>query len=148
VVSQKCQYGLRAVFELARQYGRGPVKIGEIASRQAIPSRFLEVILGQLKRAGFVASQRGQNGGYCLVHAPGNLTIGEIVRFFEGPIGPVRCVTGDGNERCPLHGECVFLPIWEKAGNAMADVYDSATLDDLVEADQRRKMRHVPTYSI
>ena len=148
MVSQKCQYALRAVFELARQYGRGPVKISQIASRQVIPSRFLEVILGQLKRTGFVASQRGRNGGYHLVCAPGNLTIGQIVRFFEGPIGPVRCVTGDGNEHCPLHAECVFLPIWKKARNAMADVYDSATFEDLVEADQRRKMRHVPTYSI
>jgi Rrf2 family protein len=148
MVSQKCQYGLRAVFELAKHYGEGPVTIAEIAEAQAIPVRFLEVILGQLKRAGFVESRRGKEGGYLLSRRPGGLTVGEIVRFIEGPIGPVECVAGDPAERCPLHGDCVFLSMWERVSKAVAGVYDSTTLEDLVREDRRRSGRYVPTYSI
>jgi len=76
LVSQKAQYALRAVFELARRHGKGWVKISDIADTQAIPIRFLEVILGQMKQAGFVVSRRGTEGGYMLAVAPGELTVG------------------------------------------------------------------------
>ena len=148
MISQKCQYGLRAVFELAQKYGQGPVKVAEIARIQAIPPRFLEVILAQLKQARFVASERGRHGGYYLVHEPKSLTMGDIIRYLGGPIGPVRCVTGKHEENCPLHGDCVFLPVWEKAQTAMADVYDSTTFADLAQQEKHRRMCCTPSYSI
>ena len=148
LVSKKCQYALRAVFELARRYGQGPVKIAEVARVQAIPPRFLEVILSQLKQGGFVASQRGNEGGYVMARPPGHLKVGEVVRFIEGPIGPVRCVSDDSTQDCPLYGDCVFLPMWEKVGKAISDVYDTTTFQDLVEREKRRAEDYVPSYSI
>jgi Rrf2 family cysteine metabolism transcriptional repressor len=80
-ISQKCQYALRAVFELAVRTKEGPIKVGVIAEAQAIPTRFLEVILNQLKRGGFVESRRGNAGGYALAKSPAELTMGDIIRF-------------------------------------------------------------------
>ena len=77
-ISQKCQYALRAVFELAKHYGQGPVKIADIAKAQAIPLRFLEVILSQLRQGGFAGSRRGNEGGYLLVRSPREFATGHI----------------------------------------------------------------------
>ncbi len=150
-VSQKCQYALRALFELALRTDGGPVKIAQIAKAQAIPARFLEVILSQLKQGGFVASQRGNDGGYELVRFPETLTVGEVMRFVEGPLGPVRCVgevgkTGDSS--CLLHGDCVFLPMWRRAHEALSGVYDNTTFKELVEQARDRAGGYTPSYAI
>ncbi len=134
-ISQRCQYALRAVFELAKRYGEGPTRIADVAEAQAIPVRFLEVILGQLRQAGFVASRRGAEGGYVLVREPGTLTAGEVIRFIEGPLSPVDCGTDTGRESCPLYGRCAFMDMWERAGVAVADVYDSTSFRNLLEAE-------------
>ena len=76
------------------------------------------------------------------------LTVGEVIRFVEGPIGPVGCVTGDPEQMCPLHGDCVFLGMWERVREAVSTVYDSTTFQDLVEEDLRRQKQYVPSYSI
>lgn len=147
LVSQKCQYALRAVFELSRQYGLGPVKIAKIARIQAIPERFLEAILAQLKQGGFVESKRGSEGGYFLVREPGDIAIGDIIRFIQGPIGPVDCVTGE-NPSCPLYGECVFLPMWKEAQKALVAVYDGTTFADLLERDKQANSTYSDCYCI
>src|ERR1700736_5212079 len=82
-VSSKCYYALRAVYALADHPGTEPLKIAEIAAREQIPIRFLEVILGQLKGGGFVQSRRGAEGGYRLARAADQITIGEVLRFVE-----------------------------------------------------------------
>jgi Rrf2 family protein len=148
VISQKCQYGLRALFELARRRGSGPVKIAEIAASQAIPSRFLEAILGQLRQGGFVSSRRGAAGGYELVRDPAELTLGEVIRFFEGPMVPVSCVGARGRETCPLRGDCVFMPVWERAEKAVSEVYDETSLQDLVDEQRRRCPPSAADYAI
>lgn len=148
LVSQKCQYALRAVFDLARHHGAKPVKIAEIAEAQAIPPRFLEVILGQLKQSGIVDSRRGAEGGYFLVRDPSELTVGQVIRFIEGPIGPVACVSGESDERCPLQGGCVFMSMWRKAQKALADVYDRTTFQDLADEHGRMHEEYLPLYAI
>ncbi|MFQ6098206.1 MAG: RrF2 family transcriptional regulator [Armatimonadota bacterium] len=148
LVSQKCQYALRAMFELARRQGRGPVKIADIARAQDIPKRFLEVILGELKHAGFVTSQRGNEGGYLLARAPHEVTVGDVVRFVQGPIGPVKCIVGDAKPTCRLYRNCVFLPMWEKVGRAIAEVYDSTTFQHLVDQAAQSAAEYVPEYAI
>jgi Rrf2 family transcriptional regulator, cysteine metabolism repressor len=148
MVSQKCQYSIRAVFELARRYGEGPVKISEIAEVQAIPLRFLEIILNQLKRAGFVHSMRGATGGYLLVRQPKSMTIGEIVRFIEGPLAPVACMTGKTGETCSLDGDCAFIGMWERAAAAVAEVYDSISFQDLVDKSAVKEQSCPLTYVI
>ena len=146
-ISQKCQYGLRAVFELAKHPGAGPVKVSEIAEAQAIPLRFLEVILNQLKRGGFVESWRGAAGGYTLGRSPADLSLGEVIRFIEGPMRPVTCLTGHTEEKCRLYGSCVFLEIWEEAQKAMSEVFDRVTFKELIEREARKGVT-VSTYNI
>lgn len=148
LVTQKCQYALRAIFDLARRNGSVPVNVAEIAQAQAIPARFLEVIMGQLKHAGFVASQRGSGGGYFLVRAAAELTVGEVVRSIQGPIGPVDCVADGSKDTCPLYGDCVFLPMWEQVREAMSSVYDNTTFQDLVDQEMHKADTYVPCYSI
>jgi len=146
-VTLKCQYALRAVFELALARGTGPVKISSIATRQAIPPRFLEIILNELKQAGFVDSRRGSSGGYLLAQSPRDLAVGDVIRYVEGPIGPVQCVSGDTSD-CPLLRDCVFLPMWQRVQEAMTEVYDGTTFAALVDEKRRREETYVPNYVI
>jgi len=146
-VSQKCQYALRAVFELASRNTQGPIRIGEIAAAQAIPQRFLEVILGELKHGGFVESRRGMQGGYMLTVSPKSLCVGQIIEFLDGPLGPVKCVAEPKADKCPLDGNCAFMDLWEQARNAIAEVYHSVTFQDLVDKHNARQ-KYIPCYTI
>jgi len=148
MVSQKCRYALRAVFELAKRDGKGPVRVSEIAEEQAIPPRFLEVILNQLKQAGFVESRRGSEGGYRLRHRPDALNVGDVIRFIEGPLAPVGCMGEHPTEDCPLHNHCVFMPMWERVQKAVSDIYDTTTFQDLVEQEARMCTQNSPSYVI
>ena len=131
-----------------RQQFLGRLGIAEIAEVQAIPLRFLEVILSQLKQGRFVTSQRGNKGGYILVSSPEELTVGEIMRFMQGPLGPVDCVTAGSKDTCPLYGDCAFLPMWEKVGAAVSDVYDNTTFQDLVNQEKQNSRKKALSYSI
>lgn len=146
-VSQKCQYALRAIFELAKQHGEGPVKIAEVAEAQQIPMRFLEVILSELKQGEFVTSRRGSAGGYMLRREPRQISVGEVIRFVEGPLGPVEVVRGEEKE-CSVHEHCVFLPIWRRVREAVSEIYDSTTFEELVEEEMRMRGDFVPNYNI
>jgi Rrf2 family protein len=149
MVSQKCQYAIRALFELSKRHGLGPVRISEIAEAQAIPLRFLQVILNQLRRAGFVESRRGAEGGYFLSRQPDGLTVGEIVQFIEGPLVPVACMTSSkAAGACSLHGRCVFTGMWKRAAKAMSDVYDRTSFQDLVDDEIRMEKTASFAYSI
>jgi Rrf2 family transcriptional regulator, cysteine metabolism repressor len=130
-LSQKCYYAIRAVFELAQAPAGRAVKIGEIAERQGIPPKFLEAILNQLKGGGFVESRRGADGGYLLARSPRLISMGDVLRFVEGPLHPVKCVGGRAEGETALDG--VLAPIWDAAEKALADVYDGITFQDLVD---------------
>ncbi len=146
-LSQKCLYALRALFELARREGRGAVPAADIAAAQDIPRRFLELILKELKQPGWVESFRGPRGGYALAVPAGGLSVGEVVRFVEGPLAPVRCLGEAGDAECSLRGRCAFAGLWERAERALADVYDRTTLADLV-ADAEAEGPYVHEYII
>ncbi|MFA6132975.1 MAG: Rrf2 family transcriptional regulator [Phycisphaerae bacterium] len=133
-VSQKCQYAVRAILELAKRFGQGPTSISEIASSQAVPQRFLEIILNEMKQGGFVGSRRGVQGGYLLLVEPRQLTVGRIMRVIDGPFDPVRCV-GEGGKPCPLKGHCSMIELWQRAKQAVEEVYDNTTFQDLVDRE-------------
>jgi Rrf2 family protein len=147
-ISQKAQYALRAIFELARRVGSGAVTVSEIAAAQAIPVRFLEAILNQLKRGGFVESRRGVGGGYRLIKRPEDLSAGDVLRFVQGPLGPVSCLDGPARDECPIGPDCVFLPMWDEARVALSNVFDGTTFQDLIERDKDSRGNFVPSYSI
>ena len=132
--SRKCQYALRAMFELAKHSGAGPTTIAQIAEAQAIPPKFLELILGELKKVGFVQSRRGSRGGYLFNGRPADLALGAVIRFVDGPVAPVRCIAGDRGPDCPLSATCAFTDMWSRARDAVAKVYDETSFQDLLDS--------------
>lgn len=147
-VSSKCYYAIRAIYALAEQSGSGPVKIAEIAEREQIPVRFLEVILGQLKGGGFVISRRGAEGGYRLARPAEEITVGEVMRFVDGPIAPVDCVSQSRPRECRFHGECHFFGFWGRVRQAISDVVDQTTFADLVRENRERTRGYVADWTI
>ncbi len=147
-VTQKCQYALRALFELAKRQGEGAVRAADIATNQAVPKRFLEVILHQLRQGGFVDSQRGKEGGFFLSRPAQSITVGEIIRFIDGPINPVDCQLDKPHFSCTLKGSCVFMSLWDEARLALERVYDTKSLKDLVEREQKMLERDALYYCI
>lgn len=136
-VSQKSLYALRAVFELAKRNDQGPIKTVEIAKAQAIPKRFLETILSQLKQGGFVESCRGSDGGYVLARSPENLTVAEIMEFIHGPVGPIACLLDKSKvNECPLRTNCIFRDMWKRIHDAISQVFNSTTFSDLVKQEK------------
>jgi Rrf2 family cysteine metabolism transcriptional repressor len=132
-VSQKCQYALRAVLELSRRYGSGPTSVAAIAEVQAIPQRFLELIIGELRQGGVVASKRGARGGYVLLHDPAELTVSDVMKAVDSHYEPVDCEPCGGNRDCPLAGHCSFVNLWKRAGNAIHEIYNKTTFRDILE---------------
>ena len=147
-VSQKSRYALRATFELARRYGSGPTASSEIAAVQAIPPRFLELILNQLVNAGIAQSRRGAHGGYHLQMLPRELTVGRVLRLTEGEMTPVDCELCGGGKECPLKDHCVFESLWNRATSAVLEIYDGTTFQDLLDEDRRLRHGFVSNYSI
>lgn len=135
-VSQKCQYTLRALFELAKQRDGRPVAVADIADAQAIPQRFLELILQGLKGNGLIESRRGNKGGYVIAVAPEKITVGDIIRAVDGSLAPVKCIVGKNEELCRLKNRCAFIGVWQRAKKAIEQVYDHTTLQDLIDDEQ------------
>lgn len=146
-ISRRCQYALRAVFELALHEQSQPVKIHEVADAQNIPPRFLEIILNQLRHAGFVDSRRGNKGGYMLARAPEDLTAGEIIRHIQGPISMTADDRRD-NKGESFYGDYAFQQLWENVKGAISNVFDNTTFAELIEYEKAKKATNVPNYSI
>ena len=146
--AQKTVYALRAVYELTRRYGNEPISIGVIAEAQAIPPRFLENILLQLKAADIVESVRGKQGGYRLVRQPKEVTVGHVLRAMEGRLAPMSCLGGTSQETCPMRDDCVFMPMWQRAHQAMLSVYDGTSYADLLRQEKAQNRKKAVTYQI
>jgi len=138
LVTQKKQYALRAIFELAKQEGDQPLKSSVIAEAQSIPLRFLEVILGQLKRAGIVASKRGFFGGYRLTQPPDQICVVDIFRKLDREDGSQASVPCSAKGSCPFQGNCVFLQVWDQAEQAMNSVYERTTIQTLIDQEAKQ----------
>ncbi|HUO30612.1 MAG TPA: Rrf2 family transcriptional regulator [Bryobacteraceae bacterium] len=139
-ISVKGEYALQAIFDLASQPPGSPVKIGDIAKRQKIPQKFLELILAGLKQGGFVESRRGAEGGYLLVRSPETLTAGEVVRFIEGPPG--------GRSRSRRKSESPFADMWNRVDEAVSGVLDHTTFAELRRAWSERHAAFVANWEI
>ena len=148
MVSQKCQYALKAIFELARNSDHRLLKVGDIAKAQGIPPRFLEVILSELKQGGFVESRRGNEVGYLLLRSPGKLSVEEVMRFVEGPIGPVGSGVGSLGKRYRSSADVVFQSMWSRAEKALSDIYDQTTFQGLIEEEARVRGQETLSYAI
>jgi len=147
-ISKKCQYALRAVFELALRNTGKPVKIHDIAAAQGIPPRFLEVILNQLRHEGYVESRRGNEGGYMLVRGAEKLTVGEVIGTIEGPVSIAGDESDNYNKGGSFFGGYAFEQLWEKVNSAVKQVWDNTTIAELVKYEMSMKNESVPNYVI
>jgi len=147
-ISQKTQYALRALLELSVAHGTGPMKIHAIASAQAIPPRFLQIILNELKQVGLVDSRRGCAGGYVLAVSPTDLSVGDVIRRLEGEFDPVACIDDPGEATCPQRRSCVFVPMFRKVRDAVSAIYDNTSFKDLADEKRAREEVFVPNFAI
>lgn len=131
VVSTKGRYALRVMIDLAQQNSDEFISLKDIATRQDISMKYLELIVSALNRGGMLLSQRGKMGGYKLAKKPSDYTIGAILKLSEGPLAPVNCLEGDVN-LCERSGSCITLPMWQKLDKLMSDYLESVTLEDLI----------------
>jgi Rrf2 family protein len=138
-LSTKGKYGVRAVFEIARHYGKGPISIKEIVERQGISISYLEQILYRLGKAGLIDSVRGPAGGYLLARKPSDLTIGDIIRTLEGPIALSHCLEPGEAGDCYQADDCVARMVWTKVGAKIEEALDSITFSDLLLQDHRKE---------
>jgi Rrf2 family protein len=144
MLSRKSKYGLKALLVLAREAGRGPVLVSELADRDRIPKKFLEAILLELKRHGVVHSRKGRGGGYFLRRKPTEITFGEVIRVLDGPLAAVPCVSKLAYMKCV---ECVDEEMcgvrlaMKEVRDATADILDNTTLADVNRQLTRRRRR-------
>ena len=144
-ITYKGDYALKALLDLTLHYDSGLSTIHDIAKRINAPVKFLEQVLLELKNGGYVESRRGKVGGYLLAKSPGQITLGEIVRFIDGPIEPIACVER-GYTGCTDVCKCVFRGIWSDVGRAASEIVDNITFEKLVTRMQTG--REVAAYQI
>jgi Rrf2 family transcriptional regulator, cysteine metabolism repressor len=139
-ISVKGEYALQAIFDLSANSRSQPVKIADIARRQQIPQKFLELILASLKQGGFVESRRGAEGGYLLSRRAESITVGEVLRFIEG--------RREEQSRLRRGGDSVFADLWQRVDVAIDSVLASTTFAQLVRESQEKHNRFVPNWEI
>lgn len=132
-ISTKGRYGLRALIDVAAHEDQC-ITLKSVAQRQGLSEHYLEQLFSTMKKAGFVTSVRGAQGGYSLNCAPGETSVGDILRALEGSLYPVDCLNSDEKSSCGTGSCscCVTKPVWEKVYDSVNDVLDSITLEDLV----------------
>ena len=130
-VSKETDYALRALFTLVDHFGGVPIPIRELARRNDVPKRFLEQIMLKLKTQGWVDSVAGVRGGYVLARNPGKITMGEVVRHFDGILAPIDCVSVTGYQRCSQEPVCRFRRVFFDARNYVAELMDRATIAEV-----------------
>jgi Rrf2 family protein len=138
-ISVKGEYALQAVYDLACRDSGEPVKIADIAKRQRIPQKFLELILGSLKQGGFVESRRGAEGGYLLARPADQISVGEVLRFIEGSRQGKALVRRTDS---PFHD------LWIRIDEAVSQVIDRTTFAELVRSWRDKQSRYIPNWDI
>lgn len=143
-VSVKGQYALHALIDLAFQKPGEPVKIADIALRQKIPQKFLELILASLKQGGFVQSRRGAEGGYLLARTPDSITVGAVLDFVEGQQGGRR----SGKTRGRRQPDDPFSDLWESVDLAVSQILDKTSLGDILRQWTEKQNKYVLNWEI
>jgi Rrf2 family protein len=140
-LSTKGEYASRAMLEIALHHPRQPLHIREIASAQDIPVRYLEQILLLLKRAGYLRSKKGPNGGYYLAKDPAQISVAEVIRVMDGPLAPIDCVSVTAHEVCPRESSCGLRWLWKEVRDSVAEILEKTTFKDLADKTKKAKKR-------
>ena len=134
-LSRKSDYALRALFSLADQYQQGPVSIRELAERNNVPRRFLEQIMLDLKGKGWVRSTAGRDGGFELAVSPEELSMGQVVRHFDGLLAPIGCVSINSYEPCTEEYHCRFRRVLLEIRNFTAQLMERASIAKVMRGE-------------
>ena len=137
-ITSKGRYALLVMLDLAQHRQEGYISLKTIAERQGYSMKYLEMIVGSLKRAGLVASTRGKEGGYQLIRDPEDYTIGEILRCIEDNLAPVACIKA-GDICCEHAGECMTVPMWKELDDITNAYLDGVSLQDLLTGEKWKK---------
>ena len=143
-ITYKGDYALKAILDLSLHYGE-LVTMHDLAKRADIPLKFLEQVLLDLKRGGFVESRRGKVGGYLLAKNPSQIRLGDVIRFIDGPMEPIACVEKEYSGCNDIY-RCVFRKIWQEVTRVTSGVVDSITFEDL--ANRIIKQKEAVVYQI
>lgn len=148
-ITYKGDYALKALFELALKHekeGDGVTSITEIAKLGDMPTKFLEQILLTLRKGGFVKSKRGIRGGFSLARPAKDITVGEVIRFIEGPIEPISCVEEERYKGCKDVTSCIFRGVWREVAAATSKIVDHLTFADLISRYKEKNRHSKPHY--
>lgn len=147
-LSKRCEYGLRALIDiaLAQKLGKERVALQDLVEYEEMPLKFLEQILLQLRKAGYLKSRRGPRGGYSLSKDPGQIMFGDLVRLIDGPLAPVRCASQSAYERCscPSEALCGLHLLMLDLRESISKVLDKTSLADMVERVRPRISKSTP----
>lgn len=146
--SAKGEYGVRAILDIAFYGKRKPVRVRDIARRQAIPLRFLEQVMSLLKKAGLVESYRGAQGGYRLKLPASKINLADIVQSVEGPIVLMECVGAGDVSGCDQVSMCVIRDIWVDVQDSVIKTLESVTLEDVLLRKKEKDHKASPSYQI
>jgi Rrf2 family protein len=134
MLSKRAKYGLRALLALAQDHGQGRVLVGSLAAQEAIPRKFLELILLDLKRHGILHSKKGRGGGYALTRPPGDVSLGQVIRILDGPLAPLPCVSQTAYakcEECIDEATCGIRLVMKEVRDSTARILDGTSLADV-----------------
>jgi Rrf2 family protein len=150
-LSTKGDYATRALLELAVAENAEAISVHRLAQRTGISQKYLEQIMMRLREAGLVRSRRGVNGGYDLAREPSGISVGEVVRLMDGPLAPSPCASQSAHEacpqyRCPTEEGCVLRGLWTEVRDAISDVLDRTTFEEL--AARQRNAKQPTVYAI
>jgi Rrf2 family protein len=152
MLSHRSKYALKALLVLSEEYGKGSLLISEIAERERIPKRFLELILLELKNHGVLRSKKGKGGGYALSKPPELLSVGRVLRMLEGPLAPLPCVSKTAYEKCAECRDektCGIRLLMKDVRDATAAILDSTTFADVLKRSRTAANgEHVLMFSI
>lgn len=137
-VTSKGRYALYIMLDLARHEDEGCVSLKSIADRHDISMKYLEAIVGSLKRAGLVESTRGKEGGYRLNKSAADYSVGEILRCLEDNLAPVACIRS-GSVNCEKAAECITVPMWKELDDITNAYLDTVSLSDLLTGNKWKK---------
>lgn len=132
-LSTRSRYGTRILLELSRRDVDKPVQVSEISKQQGIPAKYLEQLIRILKKAGFITSVRGPKGGHIIAKNPSEITLGQLVRLFEGQTELVACISKP--EKCDMADDCKVRLVWMRANKALYEILDGTTLEDIIQTD-------------
>lgn len=136
MLSKKTRYAMLALTKLAKEYGNGPIPISEIATSEKIPQRFLENILLEIKKMGILGSRLGKAGGYYLIKKPEEVSLGDIVRQFEGTIAMMHCISEKAYQPCEFckdEKNCKIRKVFKEVRDNTLSILQRTTLDQLID---------------